>query len=275
MSDMSKWGSLDSPLAAAVLQRDRETINMVREGLRRRNVFLAFQPVVQCQNSTQPAFFEGLVRVRDGTNRVIPAHDFIYEIEPFEEGRIIDCLALEMGCQALIDHPNLRLSINISPRTIGLEQWDTVFESATERDPTLAERLIIEITEASAMTMPDIVCDFMDKMNQKGVSFALDDFGAGYTAFRYFKDFYFDLVKIDGQFIRNIYADLDNQVLTAALVSIARHFNMFVVAEGVEHPEEANYLIGADVDCMQGFLLGAPQLRLPENTDSHFKAAKA
>ncbi|MEM7472317.1 MAG: EAL domain-containing protein [Pseudomonadota bacterium] len=273
MTDTQNWGTYENPLAAAVLERDRNVINMVREGLRTRNVKLAFQPIMKSGNTAQPAFFEGLVRVLDGTKRVIPAHEFIYEIEPFEEGRIIDCLALEMGCQALIDHPSLRLSINISPRTIGLEQWETVFERAVYHDATLAERLIIEITESSAMSMPDIVCDFMSRMNQKGVCFALDDFGAGYTAFRHFKDFYFDLVKIDCQFIRKIHEDQDNQVLTQALVSIARHFDMYSVAEGVEHAQEAEYLIKAGVDCLQGYHFGAPKLRLPERTQSGFDAA--
>ncbi|MCY4336677.1 MAG: EAL domain-containing protein [Litoreibacter sp.] len=273
MSENQNWGSYDSPLAAAVFERDRETINMVRQGLRKRNVLLAFQPIFSSQNTDHPSFFEGLVRVRDGTKRVIPATDFIYEIEPFEEGRLIDCLSLEMGCQALIDNPDLRLSINISPRTIGLEQWDAVFDRAVHMDPTLAERLIIEITEASAMTMPDVVCNFMDRLHSKGVSFALDDFGAGYTAFRHFKDFYFDLVKIDSQFIKDVHEDRDNQVLTAALTSIARHFDMHVVAEGVEKPQEAEYLIGAEVDCLQGYLFGAPQLRLPERLGKGFRAA--
>ena len=123
------------------------------------------------------------------------------------------------------------------------------------------------------MTMPDVVCNFMDRLHSKGVSFALDDFGAGYTAFRHFKDFYFDLVKIDSQFIKDVHEDRDNQVLTAALTSIARHFDMHVVAEGVEKPQEAEYLIGAEVDCLQGYLFGAPQLRLPERLGKGFRAA--
>ncbi|HAR52570.1 MAG TPA: EAL domain-containing protein, partial [Roseovarius nubinhibens] len=69
-------------------------------------------------------------------------------------------------------------------------------------DPTVAERLILEITESSAMVVPELVTGFMEKLQHKGVSFALDDFGAGYTSFRYLKQFYFDILKIDGQFIR-------------------------------------------------------------------------
>ena len=82
--------------------------------------------------------------------------------------------------------------------------------------------IILEITERTAIVMPDLVRVFMSEMQSYGISFALDDFGAGYTSFRYFRDFFFDIMKIDGQFIRDIHANTDNQVLTQAMISIAR-----------------------------------------------------
>ncbi len=262
VSDIYSIGLASNPLEAAVEQRDSDILAMVRDALSRRDVMLAFQPVVQSANPMVPAFFEGLIRVMDETQRVIPAHEFISTVETLPEGRIIDCLALELGCKALMAHPSLRLSINVSPRSIGYDRWEEVFDEALTRDATLGERLILEVTEASAMQMPGVVVDFMDRMHGRGVSFALDDFGAGYTAFRYFKDFFFDLVKIDGSFINDIHLDRDNQILTEALVSIARHFEMFTVAEGVEKAADAQYLMANGVDCMQGYLFGAPKLQL-------------
>ena len=125
----------------------------------------------------------------------------------------------------------------------------------------MAERLILEITESSAMLMPDIVRVFMADLQLRGVSFALDDFGAGYTAFRYLRDFDFDVLKIDGQFIRGVAGNPDNQVLCRALISIARHFEMFTVAEFVETDEDAQWLIQSGIDCMQGYYFGAPTLQ--------------
>ena len=95
----------------------------------------------------------------------------------------------------------------------------------------------------------------------------MDDFGAGNTAIRYFKDFMFDILKIDGQFIRNIDRDPDNQALTKALLSIGKHFEMFTVAEAVETPQEAECLRALGVDCQQGFLFGAPTV-MPSWTKS-------
>ena len=268
MLEIQDWTVADNPLSAAVMQRDAETLQMVRNALYQRDVLLAFQPVVSAADPARPAFYEGLIRVLDNTGRVIPAKDFISTIEMLEEGRIIDCLALEIGLRTMIENPSLRLSINMSPRTIGYSRWEQIFQQSMEVDPTLGERLIIEITEASAMIMPDLVVNFMDRIHATGVSFALDDFGAGYTAFRHFKDFFFDLVKIDASFIRDIHNDRDGQVLVEALVNIASHFDMFTVAEGIEAPGEAEYLIGAGVDCLQGYLFGAPQLTLPGTAGS-------
>ncbi|TDT75553.1 EAL domain-containing protein (putative c-di-GMP-specific phosphodiesterase class I) [Litoreibacter halocynthiae] len=253
----------DSPLSAAISQRDVHVLDMVRTALRKRDVLLAYQPVVQGADTNRIAFYEGLIRVLDETGRIIPAKEFIETIEAREEGRLIDCLAVELGVESLVKEPRLRLSINMSPRSIGHPQWETALERGLLRDPTIGERLIIEITESSALLMPDLVSDFMMRMQRRGISFALDDFGAGYTAFRHFKDFYFDLVKIDTSFARNIDVDTDNQVLMQALVSIAQQFDMFTVAEGIERPQEAEYLREIGIDCLQGYLFGVPSVSKP------------
>lgn len=249
---------LDSPLACAISDRDRQTMTLVRRALEQRKVVLAYQPVVRAGDTSQAAFYEGLIRILDDHGRILPARDFLPAVETSEFGRIIDCLALEMGLRALAEQPDLRLAINMSARSIGYARWKRTLLQGLERCPTAAERLILEITEASAMLMPDLVSVFMRELQRTGVSFALDDFGAGYTAIRYFKQFYFDILKIDGQFIRGIHADPDNQVLTQALVSIARHFDMFTVAEFVEDGRDAAFLQKLGVDCLQGYLFGAP-----------------
>ncbi|SFJ83769.1 EAL domain-containing protein [Celeribacter neptunius] len=248
---------LGSPLSAAIADRDRHTIEMVREALKKKQVMLAYQPIVQTLRPDRPAFYEGLIRVLDKTGRVIPAREFIEVAETTETGRQLDCLALEMGLDALGENPGLRLAINMSARSIGYPRWKETLMAGLSKDQTIAERLILEITESSAMVMPDLVSVFMSDLQSMGISFALDDFGAGYTAFRYLKDFYFDMVKIDGEFIRGIADNPDNQVLTQALVSVAKHFDMYTVAEFVETAEDAAYLTEIGIDCMQGHYFGA------------------
>ena len=258
----------DSPLDFAVRSRDAGVLSMVSEAVRHKQVALAYQPVVQANRPSQPAFYEGLIRIFDETGRIIPARDFISHIEATELGRVIDCLSLEFGLKELALEPGLRLSINMSARSIGFPRWMNTLRRGLERDPTVAERLVLEITESSAMTVPELVVRFMSDLQRKGISFALDDFGAGYTSFKYLKDFYFDILKIDGQFIRKIHSDPDNQVLTKALVSVARQFDMFTVAESVETLEDCKWLQQIGVDCLQGYYFGAPTIHPPWKQNS-------
>lgn len=262
-----------SPFAMAAEQTRQDAIRLVEGALRDRRAMLAFQPVVQARMPRRAAFYEGLIRIMDPTGRIIPAGDFMGAVETMELGRKIDCLALEMGLNTLAAEPNIRLSINMSARSIGYPDWLATLERGLRQDPTIGERLILEITESSAIVMPDLVTVFMQDMQERGICFALDDFGAGYTAFRYLKDFYFDIIKIDGEFIRGISESPDNQILTQALVSIARHFDMFTVAECVETAEDARILIDMGVDCLQGYLFGAPDTKAPWKV-SHLQGEK-
>jgi len=260
-------------LEHAVDSRDAGIMDMVRRAIQHRQVMLAFQPVVQASQPERAAFHEGLIRVLDETGRVIPAGEFITTVEDTEYGRLLDCIALEKGLEELHRVPGLRLSINMSARSIGYKKWMRTLQKGLAQDPTVAERLILEITEHSAMLVPELVTTFMDDLQQKGITFAMDDFGAGYTALRHFKEFSFDILKVDGEFCRNIARDPDNQVLVGAMIKIAEQFDMFTVAEMVETAADAACLTALGADCLQGYLYAAPTVSPPWRENAAAKTA--
>ncbi len=261
----------DDPLSAAVTSRDRSVVQMATEAVKHRQCRLAFQPVVQAHPPQGIAFHEGFIRVLDETGRVIPAREFMPQVENTPIGRDLDCVALEMGLRTLIRNPGIRLSINMSARSIGYSNWSRVLDRFLKKDASLGERLILEISESSAMQVPELVVDFMDRQQARGIAFALDDFGASNFGFRHFREFLFDAAKIDGQFIRGISSNPDNQSLVRALIAVAREFEILVTAESVESDEDAHFLIANGVDCLQGFLYGAPSVTPPWSSE---KAAK-
>jgi len=252
-----------SPLDFAVDQQSRMTMATVRRAVARGDAVLAYQPIVRADRAGQVAFYEGLVRIIDETGRIVPLRDFMELAETTELGRQIDCISLGLGLEALGKDAALRLSINMSARSIGYAPWLRTLREGIARDVSIAERLILEVTESSAMGLPEVIGPFMQELQAHGVSFALDDFGAGYTSFRYLRDFCFDMIKIDGQFVREIACQRDNQVLARALQSIAHHFDMFTVAEQVETAEDAAFLIEMGIDCLQGYYFGAPTIVPP------------
>ena len=247
-----------SPLSVAMSARDRTMCDTVRMALNKNHVMLAFQPVVQTAKPDTPAFFEGFLRVLDPQGRAIPAAEFMDSAEKQEMGRQLDTLALARGMAALEKVPELRLSINMSARSIAYRPWRQVLETALKRDHTMGERLILEITEDSANSLSDVVQVFMRDMHMLGISFALDNFGAGFTSLRYLRDFYFDILKIDGSLVQDIHRNPDNRVLVKAILSLACHFDMFTVAQNVEKRLDAELLAQLGVDCLQGYYFGAP-----------------
>lgn len=253
-------GEATDPLHYALASRDRDTPDLVRRALADGRCALAFQPVVRADGGV--AFHEGLIRVRDERGRVLPARAFMGDVEETEIGRDLDAASLALGFQTLRVHPALRLSINVSARSLGDSTWRAVLDDNIGRDELTGERLILEISERSAMLLPEVVARFMAEMQPLGVAFALDDFGAGFTSFRHLRNFYFDLVKIDRSFTHQV-ADLpDNQVLVGALLAVAHQFDMFAVAAGVESRADADWLRGAGLDCLQGFHIGVPRFAI-------------
>ncbi len=249
-----------------------DPLALVRDALAARAVCLAFQPVVQAQAPHAVAFHEGLIRLLDPAGRPIPAAAFIDAVEDDPLGRAVDVMALDLGLAALRSHPGLRLSINMSARSIAHTAWVEGLRRGLQACPTLGERLILEVTETSAMGLPQRVGAFMRDVQACGVAFALDDFGAGATAFRYLREFRFDVVKIDGQFVAGLPGNSDNRVFVSALVRIARHFDMLTVAEKVETAAEAGTCARLGVQCLQGYHFGAPVLRPEWYTPSRLTA---
>jgi len=272
MGQDGKWADIpaghDTALNYAVMSRDRSVMEMVQQAVDHNQVMLAYQPVVPARSPAVPAYYEGLIRILDETGRIIPAREFIEVVEATETGRQIDCLALDHGLDTLMRQPDLRLALNMSARSIGYPRWMETLHGRLDEQPTMGERLILEITESSAMIVPELVTGFMRDLQCRGVSFALDDFGAGFTSFRYLRDFYFDIVKIDGQFIRGIADSADNQVLTSALSAIATQFDMLTVAESVETARDAEYLAAVGINCLQGYFFGAPTVNPPWQSDA-------
>lgn len=251
----------DTPLNHALQRRDSDTLKMVAEAVEHKQCMLAYQSIMVTSDTTRVGFYEGLIRVADETGRIIPANSFMPVVERSELGREIDRIALRLGLQTLNENPDIRLSINMSARSIGYEPWMKTLKYWLRRNSTIGERLILEITESSAIDQPEITLDFMTRISEYGICFALDDFGSGYTALKYLRDFYFDILKIDQSFCQGIAQDADNHALVSSMIDIARHFDMLTVAEGVESYDDVQTLTAMGIDCLQGFYFDAPTTR--------------
>lgn len=247
-----------NPLAFTIYENDSQTLAMVKEALDYGRVRLAFQPVVLAGTDWPVGFYEGLVRIFDQAGRPIPARAFMSTVEALEIGREIDCASLLLGLRTLMQTPQIRLSVNMSARSIAYPKWSRILRHFIGQDAQLAERLILEISETSAMHLPEIVSTFMRQWRPKGLSFAMDDYGSGHISIPQLHAFDFDILKIDGKFARDIHKNSEHHAVTAALLSVGKQFDRLCIAEAVETEEDARWLTALGVDMMQGFLFGAP-----------------
>ena len=257
---LSQPATESDPLSLAFASRDADVLQLVRNALAAGRAQLAFQPVVIAGNTKRIAFYEALIRVSDEGGRMIPAAHFMPVVEETDIGRDIDAVTLDLAIKMLRHQPGIRLSVNVSARSLADWNWRRRLEEGLADGASLRDRLIFEISEASAMQLHEVVIRFMEDMHPKGLSFALDGFGGGQTSFRKLRDFFFDFAKIDKGFSSGVHRDPNNQVLIEALVTVAHQFEMFAVADGVEAAEDAQFLQTIGIDCMQGYHFGVPKL---------------
>ncbi|MCV6598834.1 MAG: EAL domain-containing protein [Mangrovicoccus sp.] len=224
---------------------------------------LSLQPVVSTRSQNgdhHVGFYEGLIRIMTPQGRVVPAACFIDAVSGTPLMQELDCAALRCGIALLAQDPGLRLSINLSPESLFHSPYSRILQQLVQNDQCQAERLILEITEQAAMIRPVATGKAMARWRAHGISFALDDFGAGQTSLGHLRAFRFDILKVDGTYATNIARDKDKAAIMRAINDLATHFDMLCVAEHVSSPEDAAFLTDLGVDCLQGYLYGRPRL---------------
>ncbi|MBI4544280.1 MAG: EAL domain-containing protein, partial [Gemmatimonadetes bacterium] len=117
-------------------------------------------------------------------------------------------------------------------------------------------RLVLEVTESTAMRNPEATAELLYELKQAGVLVAVDDFGLGYSSLAYLKRFPVDILKIDRSFVRGIGTDSKDERLIEAVIALSHGLGVQVLAEGVEHQRQLNYLVAEGCDLVQGFLIG-------------------
>jgi diguanylate cyclase (GGDEF)-like protein len=231
----------------------------VMSALNEQRLIFAYQPIVAAA-SRKPEHYECLLRLtrKDGT--IAPAGDFIPAVESLGLVRLVDRRALEMAVAQLYAYQNIKLSINVSGTTAGDQSWLQSFINYVRENREVAERMTVELTETAALQGFEENARFVTRLRDMGCRVAIDDFGAGYTSFRNLHNLRVDLVKIDGDYVKNLSLSPDNQLFVRTLVDLAKNFQLETVAEWVGSEEDAQLLASFGVDYFQGFYFGQPDV---------------
>ncbi len=232
--------------------------NNMRPGLERDEFVIHYQPQVDIE-TFQLVGMEALVRWQHpGLGLLYPA-EFIPLAE--ESGQIVSigdwtlreaCLQCKLWQDAGFEP--LRIAVNISARQFqqpSIVDTVTLILTETGIDPRLLE---LELTEGSIMRDPDQAIGKLKELKAMGVQISIDDFGTGYSSLNYLNRFPINTLKVDQSFVREIHTDADSAAIVNAIITLAHALNLKVIAEGVEKPEQLEYLRKLNCDEVQGFL---------------------
>jgi diguanylate cyclase (GGDEF)-like protein len=221
-----------------------------------------FQPKINIQ-TRQVTGSEALVRWRHPVNGFISPEVFVPVAE--EAGLIIELgeWILRTACRQTYElqergYTGLNVAVNIS----AVQFTDGNLLPMVRRalvDTSLAPSFLeLEITESAVMHDPEEVILSLHELSRYGMRLAIDDFGTGYSSLAYLKRFPVDTLKIDRAFITDISSDNDDVAIVEAVLGLGKHFNMKVVAEGVEDEEQLQFLKQQGCDIAQGFYISRP-----------------
>jgi len=227
-----------------------------------RRFHIDYQPVVNAKGG-DIAFFECLLRLAETDGTVTTAGAFMSAAEQLGLARLLDHRVLELVLETMMTRDDVNLSLNVSPLTVLSPDWIDSLTTALRGRRDVANRLIVEITETVAIEDMTSTVQFVDTLHDLGTRVAIDDFGAGYTSFRNLKLLNVDMVKIDGEFIRNLSSSKDDRVFVRTLIDLAANFNLDTVAEHVETAADADLLASWGVGGFQGYFHGRPHPELP------------
>jgi len=221
-----------------------------------------YQPKVNI-NTRQVTGAEALVRWKHPTKGFISPEVFVPVAE--EAGMIIELgeWILRTACKETrklqqLGFHTLNIAVNIS--TVQFTDGNLLpMVSKALKDSVLPpEYLELEITESAVMHDPEEVINSLHELSRFGLGLAIDDFGTGYSSLAYLKRFPVHTLKIDRAFITDISSDNDDVAIVEAVLGLGKHFNMKVVAEGVEDEDQLEFLMSQGCDIAQGYFISKP-----------------
>jgi diguanylate cyclase (GGDEF)-like protein len=257
----------DISLEAAMFQA-------VREG----EFILYYQPIVDAR-TREIEGFETLMRWKHPTLGMVPPVRFIPIAEANGLINLLGAWALKAACVQLKQFEeaaqrSLYMSVNISPRQFRNDKFLEVLDDALAFSGIGGEQLVLEITEGTLMIDPVHAEAILGKMAERRARIAIDDFGTGYSSLAYLKRFPISVLKIDRTFIRDLPAEKKDGAICNAVLDLARHLSLSVVAEGVETEEQLAYLRERGCQYVQGYLTGKPMaanVAIAALTERHYE----
>jgi len=233
-------------------------IGRVRDAMDEDRMVLATQPIIELASGAL-ASQELLIRLRDRTGEIVMPNKFLPAAERYGLISVLDRWVI--GQAARMAAAGSAANVNLSAQSLGDPELAGLIERLIADESADPSLITFEITETALTEHLDLASKLTFRLAALGCTFALDDFGTGYGAFTYLKTLPITHLKIDIEFVRDLLHNKASEHLVIATVQLARSFGQKTVAEGVEDAATLERLRELEVDYVQGYLLGRPEIR--------------
>lgn len=254
------------------IQADR-----VREALVEGRFVPVYQPVSEVLTG-RIVSVETLVRLRQTDGSFVAPDQFLEAAERFGYITAIDRCVIAQAFDALtLAHrrsPDLEMAVNLSGHDFEDDTLVADISRMARNKGIRPERVTFEITETAALRDLARVQHFTQALVAEGFRFALDDFGIGFSSFKYLRELPVSTLKFDISYVKNLPAQMENRVFVRGIAEICRSLGVKTVAEGVESSTVLNILKELGVDRAQGHYVGRPAAELPQARSGVFAKVK-
>jgi len=222
------------------------------------------QAIVPLQTDTNKVSYEILIRMWDGEGNFVPPDAFLPTAERYQLMAEIDNYVLSTYLKMATSNPehiaNLHVAhINLAGSSLNNPDFQTNLKKMVKTYKFPWDKLELEITETSAVGNFNQAKQFIGFCKDLGIGLALDDFGTGMSSFEYLKSLPFDVVKIDGSFVKDMHTDPSDRAIIRYIQEISALRNQETVAEYVETQEDVTALTEIGITYGQGYFLGKPK----------------
>lgn len=222
------------------------------------------QAIVPLQIKTNKISYEILIRMWDDKKNFISPMDFLPTAERYQLMADIDIFVLKKYLQTITKHPDHikklhSVHINLAGSTLNNPDFQKKLKDTVLEFDFPWEKLELEVTETSAVGSFTEAKEFISWLKNIGIGLALDDFGTGMSSFEYLKNLPFDVVKIDGSFVKDMHTDPTDKAVIKYIQEIASLKGQETVAEYVETQKDVDELTKIGITYGQGYFLGKPK----------------
>lgn len=274
--------SYDDSISKAVSHRNKTNwaLRLV-DALKHQHMQVYVQEINPLHNTAgNKVKYEALVRLVDPkADNVIYPDEFIPAAERFnlicdvDRYVILQVSKFLASCHDIQEHIE-SISINLSAISLRDPDLKDYIVKTVNEHGISARQIIFEITETENIVNIISTRNFMEQLKNLGFRFSLDDFGSGYASFNYLKELPFDIVKIDGIFVKDMDKLDTHASMVRSIVEIAKKLNKEIIAEFVETESTVNMLREMQVDWAQGYLYHRPELLTRDLIESKILSLK-